>query len=263
MDLRLKGRVAIVAAASTGLGRAVARELSKEGASVAICARTAETLQKTASEIRRETGGEVLHKTVDVTKESEVAAFVSATEQRFGKIDICVTNSGGPPSKLFADTRPDDWRSAVDLLLLSTVYFAHETLPRMKKNGWGRFITITSTTVKQPVDGLLLSNSIRSAVTGLAKTLSSELARFGITVNNVCPGYTGTDRLNELSETLAARNKTSVAEVVDSWKKEIPAGRIGSPEEFAAVVTFLASERASYVNGTSLAIDGGIVRGLF
>ncbi|HJZ63660.1 MAG TPA: SDR family oxidoreductase [Candidatus Acidoferrum sp.] len=263
MDLRLKGRVAIVAAASTGLGRAVARELSKEGASVAICARTAETLEKTANEIRHETGGEILHKTVDVTKESEVTAFVSATEQRFGKIDICVTNSGGPPSKLFVDTRPEDWRSAVDLLLLSTVYFARETLPRMKKNGWGRFITITSTTVKQPVDGLLLSNSIRSAVAGLAKTLSSEYARFGITVNNVCPGYTGTDRLNELSEAIAARNKTSVTEVVDSWKKEIPAGRIGSPEEFAAVVTFLASERAGYVNGTSLAIDGGIVRGLF
>lgn len=263
MDLGLKGRVAIVAAASIGLGRAVARELSKEGANVAICARNISTLEKTANEIRQETGGEILHKTVDVTKEAEVSAFVAATEQRFGKIDICVTNSGGPPSKLFADTQTDDWRSAFDLLLLSTVFFARETLPRMKKNGWGRFITITSTTVKQPVDGLLLSNSIRSAVTGLAKTLSSEYAKFGITVNNVCPGYTGTDRLNELSEAIAARNKSTVAEVVDNWKKEIPAGRIGSPEEFAAVVTFLASERASYVNGVSLAIDGGIVRGLF
>ena len=262
MDMGLKGRVAIVAAASTGLGRAVARELSKEGANVAICARTAATLEKTANEIHNETGGEILHRTVDVTKESEVASFVSAAEQRFGKIDICVTNSGGPPSKLFADTRPEDWRSAVDLLLLSTVFFARETLPRMKRNGWGRFITITSTTVKQPVEGLLLSNSVRSAVSGLAKTLAGEYAKFGVTVNNVCPGYTGTDRLNELSEAIAARNKTSVADVVDSWKKEIPAGRIGTPEEFAAVVTFLASERASYVNGTSLAIDGGIVRGM-
>lgn len=262
MDLGLKGRVAIVAAASTGLGRAVARELSKEGANVAICARTAATLEKTANEIHKETGGEILHRTVDVTKESEVTAFVSATEQRFGKIDICVTNSGGPPSKLFADTRPEDWRSAVDLLLLSTVFFARETLPRMKKNSWGRFITITSTTVKQPVDGLLLSNSVRSAVSGLAKTLAGEYGRFGVTVNNVCPGYTGTDRLSELSETIAARKKTSAAEVVEGWKNEIPTGRIGTPEEFAAVVTFLASERASYVNGTSLAIDGGIVRGM-
>jgi len=262
MDLGLKGRVAIVAAASTGLGRAVATELAKEGAKVAICARTSSTLEKTANEIHKETGGEILHKTVDVTRESEVASFVSATEQRFGKIEICVTNSGGPPSKLFADTRPEDWRSAVDLLLLSTVYFARETLPRMKKNGWGRFITITSTTVKQPVEGLLLSNSVRSAVSGLAKTLAGEYAKFGITVNNVCPGYTGTDRLNELSEAIAVRNKTSVEEVVDSWKKEIPAGRIGTPEEFAAVVAFLASEKASYVNGVSVAIDGGIVRGM-
>ena len=262
MDLGLKGRVAIVAAASTGLGRAVARELSKEGAKVAICARTAQTLEKTAKEIRHETGGEVLQKAVDVRSEAEVGSFVAAVEAQFGKVDICVTNSGGPPSKLFAETRTEEWRSAVDLLLLSTVYFARETLPRMQKNGWGRFITITSTTVKQPVDGLLLSNSVRSAVTGLAKTLASEYARYGITVNNVCPGYTGTDRLNELSEAIAARNKTSVEEVVEGWKKEIPARRIGTPEEFAAVVTFLASERASYVNGTSIAIDGGIVRGL-
>jgi len=262
MDLGLKGRVAIVAAASTGLGRAVARELSKEGAEVAICARTAATLEKAAQEIAKETRGEVFHQTVDVRNAEEVSHFVSAVEARFGKVDICVTNAGGPPSKLFADTRTEEWRDAFDLLLLSTVNFAKETLPRMQKKGWGRFITITSTTVKQPVDGLLLSNSIRPAVTGLAKTLSSEYAKYGITVNNVCPGYTGTDRLNELSEAIAARNKVSVESVVDGWKREIPAGRIGSPEEFAAVVAFLASERASYVNGTSIAIDGGIVRSL-
>lgn len=262
MDLGLKGRVAIVAAASTGLGRAVARELSKEGAKVAICARTAQALEKTAEEIGRGTGGEILHQKVDVRNEAEVSHFVSAVETRFGKIDICVTNSGGPPSKLFADTGTEDWRDAVDLLLLSTVHFARETLPRMQKNGWGRFITITSTTVKQPVDGLLLSNSLRSAVTGLAKTLASEYARYGITVNNVCPGYTATDRLRELSEAVAARNKVSVEDVVEEWKKQIPAGRLGTPEEFAAVVAFLASERAAYVNGTSIAIDGGIVRSL-
>ena len=262
MDLGLKGRVAIVAAASTGLGRAVATELSKEGAKIAICARTAERLEKTAEEIQRLTGGEVLYQTVDVRNETEVANFVVAVEKRFGTVDICVTNSGGPPSKLFADTNMDDWLAAVDLLLLSTVHFARETLPRMQKNGWGRIITITSTTVKQPVDGLLLSNSVRSAVAGLAKTLASEYAKYGITVNNVCPGYTATDRLSELSEAIAARNKISEEEVVAGWKKQIPAGRLGTPEEFAAVVTFLASERAGYVNGTSIAIDGGIVRGL-
>src|SRR5215470_17347680 len=226
MDLGLGERVAIVAAASTGLGRAVARELSKEGAKIAICARTAQTLEKTAQEIQQETGGEVFQKTVDVRNEAEVAGFIAAVEARFGKVDICVTNAGGPPSKLFADTRTEEWRDAFDLLLLSTVNFAKETLPRMQKKGWGRFITITSTTVKQPVDGLLLSNSIRPAVTGLAKTLSSEYAKYGITVNNVCPGYTGTDRLRELSEAIAARNKVRVESFEEDWKKKTPAGRI-------------------------------------
>ena len=262
MDLGLKGRVAIVAAASTGLGRAAATELSKEGAKVAICARTVATLERTADDIRKETGGDVLAKALDVRNEEEVGHFVSDVEAHFGKIDICVTNSGGPPSKLFADTRTEEWRSAVDLLLMSTINFARETLPRMQKRGWGRFITITSYTVKQPVDGLLLSNSIRPAVTGLAKTLANEYGKYGITVNNVCPGYTATDRLSELSEALAARNKVTIDDVVEGWKKQIPAGRLGKPEEFAAVVAFLASERASYVNGTSIAIDGGIVRGL-
>src|SRR5262245_52854674 len=162
MDLGLRERVAIIAAASTGLGRAVARELSKEGAKIAICARTAQALERTAQDIQRETGGEVFQKIADVRNEAEVAGFVAAVEARFGKVDICVTNSGGPPSKLFADTRTTDWQSAIDLLLLSTVHFARETLPRMQKNGWGRFITITSYAAKQPVDGLLLSNSVRA-----------------------------------------------------------------------------------------------------
>jgi len=262
MELGLKGRVAIVAAASSGLGRAVATELSKEGAKVAICARTVATLERTADDIRKLTGGEVFARALDVRSEEEVGRFVGEVEAHFGRVDICVTNSGGPPSKLFADTRTEEWRSAIDLLLLSTVHFAKETLPRMQKHGWGRFITITSYTVKQPVDGLLLSNSVRPAVTGLAKTLANEYGKYGITVNNVCPGYTATDRLSELSEAVAARNKVSVDDVVEGWKKQIPAGRLGKPEEFAAVVTFLASERASYVNGTSIAIDGGIVRGL-
>lgn len=262
MDLGLKGRAAIVAAASTGLGRAAAMELAREGARVAICARTAETLQTAAKEIREQTGAEVVHEALDVRDAAAVARFVSAVEARFGKIDICVTNSGGPPSKLFADTQPEDWRGAVDLLLMSAVFFARETLPRMKKNGWGRFITITSYAVKQPVDGLLLSNSVRGAVTGLARTLANEYGAYGITVNNICPGYTATDRLGELAEAISKRTSATAEEVFANWAKQIPAGRIGRPEEFAAVVAFLASERASYVNGTSLAVDGGIVRSL-
>lgn len=262
MDLGLKGRVAIVAAASSGLGRAVARELAREGARVAICARTAADVERAGAEIREETGSEVLAHALDVRDAEGVGKFVAAVEERFGKVEICVANSGGPPSKLFADTKPEDWRSAVDLLLMSAVFFARETLPRMAKNRWGRFITITSYAVKQPVDGLLLSNSIRAAVTGLARTLANEYAAQGITVNNVCPGYTGTERLGELAETISARTGTTPEEVFAGWKRQIPGGRIGTPEEFAAVVTFLASERASYVNGTSIAIDGGIVRGL-
>jgi 3-oxoacyl-[acyl-carrier protein] reductase len=262
MNLGLTDRVAIVAAASSGLGRAVATELSREGARVAICARTAADLAKTAQEISHETGREVFHQSVDVTDSTAVTAFVAAVENRFGRVDICITNSGGPPSKLFKDTKSSDWKSAVDLLLMSTVFFAQETLPRMQKNKWGRFITITSYAVKQPVDGLLLSNSVRSAVTGLARTLANEYAADGITVNNVCPGYTATDRLGELAAVISARTGTTPEEVFTGWERQIPAGRIGKPEEFAAVVAFLASERASYVNGTSIAVDGGIVRSL-
>ncbi len=262
MDLGLRNRVAIVAAASKGLGRAVATELAREGAIVAICSRHAAELDSAAAHIRSVTGAEVFHQPVDVTDSAAVTAFVSAVDQRFGRLDICITNSGGPRSSTFADTSLDDWRSAFDLLLMSAVSFAREALPRMKRNNWGRFITITSSAVKQPVDGLLLSNSLRAAVTGLARTLANEYAAFGITVNNVCPGYTRTGRLDELAGSISARGNVKPEEVFASWAREIPAGRVGTPEEFAAVVTFLASERASYVNGVSLAVDGGNVRSL-
>jgi 3-oxoacyl-[acyl-carrier protein] reductase len=262
MDLGLKGRVAIVAAASSGLGFAVAQELSREGAEVAICARTASDLKTAAAKIQGVTGREVFYQAVDVTDAKAVASFVAAVETRFGRLDICITNSGGPPSKLFEDTGNEDWRAAIDQLLMSCVSFARETLPRMKKNKWGRLITITSYAVKQPVDGLLLSNSIRSAVTGLARTLANEYGPHGITVNNVCPGYTRTERLGDLAKAISARTGATPAEVFAGWEKQIPAGRIGTPEEFAAVVAFLASERASYVNGASIAVDGGIVRSL-
>lgn len=262
MDLGLQGRVAIVAAASKGLGRAVAEELAREGASVAICARNASELEEAASHIRKSTGRDVFHQVVDLTNGEAICGFVGAVEKRFGKLDICVSNSGGPPSKPFVDTKPEDWRAAVELLLMSTVFLAKEALPRMQKNGWGRFITITSSAVKQPVDGLLLSNSIRAAVAGLARTLANEYASFGITVNNVCPGYTRTARLDGLAASISARRGTQPEAIFADWTRQIPAARIGTPQEFAAVVTFLASERASYVNGTSLAVDGGMVRSL-
>jgi 3-oxoacyl-[acyl-carrier protein] reductase len=262
MDLGLTGRVAIVAAASKGLGRAVAEELAREGAHVAICARTPSTLAETAAHIQKTTGREVLHQALDVADSAAVAAFVAAAEARFGRIDICVTNSGGPPSNLFSNTPPEAWRAALDQLLMSTVCFARETLPRMQENKWGRLITITSSAVKQPVDGLLLSNSIRAAVTGLARTLANEYAADGITVNNVCPGYTRTARTDDLATKISARTGSKLEEVIAGWEREVPAGRLGTPQEFAAVVAFLASERASYVNGTSIAVDGGLVRSL-
>jgi 3-oxoacyl-[acyl-carrier protein] reductase len=262
MDLGLTGRVAIVAAASKGLGLAVATELAREGAHVAICARKPGTLEQAAAQIQKATGREIFHLTVDVADPNAVAAFVSAVETRFGRIDICVTNSGGPPSKLFKDASPEDWKAATDQLLMSTVFFAKETLPRMQKNKWGRLITITSSAVKQPVDGLLLSNSIRSAVTGLARTLANEYAADGITVNNVCPGYTRTDRLDNIAAAISARTGVTPQDSFAKWESQVPAGRLGTPEEFAAVVAFLASERASYVNGVSLAVDGGLVRSL-
>lgn len=262
MDLGLQGRVAIVAAASRGLGRAVAEELAHEGASLAICSRSAADIEQAATQIQAATNRPVFYRALDVSDSAAVSQFVAEVEKHYGRLDICVTNSGGPPSKLFADALPEDWRAAVDLLLMSTVHFAREALPRMQKNKWGRFITVTSSAVKQPVDGLLLSNSVRAAVTGLARTLANEYAAHGITVNNVCPGYTRTARLDNLAAAISTRTGAQPQTVFDDWAHQVPARRIGTPQEFAAVVAFLASERASYVNGVSIAVDGGMVRSL-
>jgi 3-oxoacyl-[acyl-carrier protein] reductase len=262
MDLGLKDRVALVAASSQGLGKGVALALAREGAKLAICARTPDTLQAAADEIRHETGVEVLARAMDVTAGEQVRALVDETQQRFGRIDVCVTNAGGPPSKTFAETSTEDWISAVNLNLMSTVHFAREVLPVMQKQRWGRFITITSVSVKQPIDGLILSNSVRSAVSGLVKSLANECGRYNVLVNNICPGYTRTDRLTELSARLAARGATTPAEIERQWTNQIPLGRLAEVEEFASVVAFLASDRASYLTGVSLAVDGGLVRGM-
>jgi 3-oxoacyl-[acyl-carrier protein] reductase len=262
MDLGLNGKVAIVAAASKGLGRAVAAELAREGARVAICAREAQTLARAAGEIASATGAELLHRALDVTDRAAVEAFVAAAEERWGRVDICVTNAGGPPAKPFADTSPGEWTAATELTLLSAVWFARAALPRMQRNRWGRFVTITSVSVKQPIDGLLLSNSLRAAVTGMVRTLANEFARDGITANNVCPGYTLTERLDELAEKLARDAGVPREKIIERWTSQIPAGRLGKPEELAALVAFLCSERAAYINGASIAVDGGWVRSL-
>ena len=263
MDLGIKDRVALVAASSRGLGQAVAMGLAKEGAKLALCARTSRLLEAAAEEIRRETGAEVITGVVNVTAYDEVRQFVAAVVERFGRLDICVANAGGPPSKTFAETTVEDWRSAVDLNFLSTVYLARETLPVMQRQGWGRFIAITSVAVKQPVDGLILSNAVRSGVSGLIKTLANEYGRHGVLVNSVCPGYTATARLVELSRKMAEKEHVDPAEIEARWARQTALGRVGLPHEFADLVVFLASERAAYITGTSVVVDGGLVKGVY
>lgn len=262
MDLGLKNKVAIVAAASKGLGRAVALELAAEGARIAICSRNREHVRQTAEAIHAETGAEVYYEQADVTRTDEIRAFVSNTVSRFGDIHILVTNAGGPPSGLFVSLRPQDWVHAFHLNLMSVINLCAEVIPYMQRNKWGRIVNITSIAVKQPVDGLILSNSIRAAVVGFAKTLSNEAAPYNILVNNVCPGYTRTERVEELSAAIAERKGIAKEKVVGAWEDSIPMGRLGRPEEFAALVAFLASERASYITGTSIPVDGGAVKGL-
>ena len=262
MNLGIKDRVALVAASSRGLGQAVALGLAAEGAKLALCARTQTALDATADEIRSQTGAEVMTRSLDVTAYDDVRRFVAAVVERFGRVDICVANAGGPLAKSFAETTIEDWRAATDLNLMSTVYFAKETLPVMQRQRWGRFIAITSVAVKQPVEGLILSNSIRSGVSGLIKTLANEYGRHGVLVNNVCPGYTATARLVELSRGLAAKEGVDPALVEERWARQTSLGRVGLPEEFADLVVFLASERAAYITGQSISIDGGLVKGL-
>ena len=243
MDLGIKGRVALVAAGSQGLGRAVAMALAAEGVRVAVCSRGGEPMPDG-----------ILSWPADVRDPAQLRGFVAEVRARFGHIDIAVANAGGPPSKLFRDTTAEDWHAAIETNLLSTVNLAREVLPAMCDRQWGRFLTITSASVKQPIDGLVLSNSVRAAVTGLTKTLSNECAPYNVLVNNLCPGYTATARL----EALAGEKP----ELKAKWLSQIPLGRFGTPEEFGAVGAFLCSELAGYVTGVSLAVDGGFVRGI-
>lgn len=263
MDLGLKNRVAIVAASSSGLGKAIAQGLAREGAKLALCARTEKTLNATAEEIRKQTGGQILAEPVDVTVYDQVRQFVSKTLKHFGRVDICVTNAGGPPAKSFADTTVEDWQAGVNLNFMSTLYFAREVLPLMQRQKWGRLITITSASVKQPIDNLILSNSVRSAVSGLVKSLSNEYAKDNVLVNNVCPGYTLTARLHELSDRIAKAEGLDPKQIQERWTNQIPMRRLGLPDELANMVVFLASERASYSTGVSIAVDGGFVKGVY
>ena len=262
MDLGLKDKVALVAASSQGLGRAVAEELAAEGASLVLCARDSQTLDQTAAAIAERSNTRVLAVPADVTVADDIKRVVDAGIERFGRIDILVTNAGGPPAGRFEQLTREQWEHAIRLTLLSAVELTRQVLPGMKERRWGRILNITSIAVKQPVENLLLSNSLRAGLTGFARTLANEVAADGITVNNVLPGYTRTERLDELAEMMADKQGISPSEFRGKWEKEIPMGRLGEPREFAAVVAFLASERASYITGTSIQVDGGWIKSL-
>jgi len=262
MDLGLRDRVAVVSAGSKGLGRAIAETLAAEGARVVICARGAAALTDTCRAIS-ESGGRCHAVAADVSMPGDVARVVAEAESTYGPVDILVTNSGGPKSGRFETLTPDDWDAAARLLLSSAVGFARAVVPGMRARKWGRIINVTSIAAKQPVDGLMLSNSLRAGVVAFARTLATEVARDGITVNNLLPGYTRTQRVLDLSGQMAAAGGTTTEEIVRRWEAEIPMQRLGEPRELAALAAFLASAQAGYITGQSIAVDGGWIRGLF
>ncbi|NJP05382.1 MAG: SDR family oxidoreductase [Chloroflexaceae bacterium] len=262
MDLGLTDKRAFVAGASRGLGRATAYELAREGAKVAICARNTTELDAVATSISQQTDQEVFAVTADVTQADQVHYAVAATVERWQGIDILVTNAGGPPAGQFEDIDDQQWAQAWQLSFLSTVRLIRAVLPYMRTAQWGRIITITSVSVKQPVDDLLLSNAVRPGVVGLVRSLANQLAAEGITVNNVAPGYTMTERLEQIVQNRAASLGIAPEEVQQRLAATTPMQRVGQPEELAATIAFLASTRASYITGQTILVDGGSYRGL-
>jgi 3-oxoacyl-[acyl-carrier protein] reductase len=262
MNLGLKDKVALVAASSQGIGRATAEAFAAEGCKVAMCARNQQTLQAAAEKIRQDHRAEVFAEAFDVTNPNAVSSFVAEVAQRFGAVDICVTNAGGPPAKGFLAASLEEWERAIDMNFLSTVYFAREVIPHMQKKRWGRILTLTSITTKQPVTDLVLSNAVRAAVVGLVKSLANEFGKDGILVNNVGPGFTATDRLKELATARSSASGKSEQEIFDGWAADAPLKRLGEPREVAETIVWLASEAASYITGQTILVDGGMYKGL-
>ncbi|MBC7236807.1 MAG: SDR family oxidoreductase [Chloroflexi bacterium] len=262
MDLGLKDKVALVAASSRGLGKAAAMELAKEGCDVVITARGEEVLYNTAEEIRQATGRNILAVKADITVLADIDRLVQTALSHFQRIDILVTNAGGPRPGTFTDMSDQDWLAALELNLMSAIRLIERVLPGMRARRWGRIINITSIAVKQPLPKLILSNTARAGLVGMAKTLSEEVAAEGITVNNVCPGYSLTDRVRDIASTRAEREGKTIQEIIDEIAADIPARRLGRPEELAALIAFLASERAAYITGTTIQSDGGFIRSL-
>jgi 3-oxoacyl-[acyl-carrier protein] reductase len=252
----------MVAASSQGIGKVTAAAFAAEGCRVAMCARNRQTLEAAAQQIREKYDAEVFTQNFDVTEAAAVHNFVDAVADKFGGVDICITNAGGPPAKGFLAASVDEWRKAVDTNFLSTVYFAREVIPHMQRKRWGRIITLTSISTKQPVPDLVLSNAARAAVVGLMKSLANEFGKDNILVNNVAPGYTATDRLKELARARSASQNKSEDEIFAAWANDSALKRVGQPGEVADTIVWLASERASYITGQTILVDGGAYKGL-
>jgi 3-oxoacyl-[acyl-carrier protein] reductase len=261
MDLQLGGNIVLVTAASKGLGKATAWQFAREGAKVALCARS-QLVEKAAAEIKNDTGAEVLAIRGDLTHPEDVERVIHTTVEKFGGLDILVTNTGGPPAGTFDDVDLAEWEASINLILLSTVRLIKLALPHLRKSFSPAILTITSSTIKQPSQNLILSNSIRLSVIGLTKSLSRELGNDRIRVNSILPGWTYTERVEELIAARTARNGKSAAEEVADINASVPLGRMGKPEEFANVAVFLCSPAASFVNGVMLQVDGGLCQGV-
>jgi 3-oxoacyl-[acyl-carrier protein] reductase len=262
MDYGLKGRSVIVAAASDGIARSAAVKFAAEGARLALCSRDATKLKRAADEIRQQHGAQVFAEPFDVTDEAAVQQFVQDVSAQYGGVDVCVTNAGGPPARMFLSTTSAEWQHALELNFLSVVHLARAVLPWMQQKRWGRIVTITSVSVRQPVGDLIYSNAVRAGVVGLVKSLSNEFGKDGITVNNVGPGYTATARLGELISKRARELGMTEEQYAARLSADTPLQRLGQPEEVADAIVWLASERASFITGQTLLVDGGLYKGL-
>jgi len=262
MDFGLRNKVAVVAAASQGLGKASALALAQEGARLVICSRQEQNIRKTAEEIRSKTGATVVPVVADVSKEADIGKFVQTAVSEFGTVHVLVNNAGGPPTGHIRKVSDEEWAKGVQLTLMSVIRFIRAVLPHMEKQHWGRIISIVSIAAKQPINELLISSTLRPGILGLTKVLSNQYAKDNITVNTICPGLILTKRQEELSVSRAAEKNMTMDEYLSESAKTIPAGRLGRPEEIGNVVAFLASEQASYINGVNLLVDGGAARGI-
>ena len=258
MDLGLNNKIALITAASQGLGKASALSMANEGATVIICSRDKEKISKSAREIRDKSGSDVISFQADLSNEEDISKMVESIIKKYGRIDILVNNTGGPKAGFFDEINDDDWLQTFESTFLSAVRLTRHVLPSMKRNKWGRIINISSVSAKQPIDNLILSNGIRMSVHGWAKTLSNQIASENILINNVCPGFTKTERVQDLVSTQAKDLNVSEDQVMNTISSGIPAKRVGKPQELADLVTFLASEKSSYITGQSIAVDGGV-----